>query len=104
MLRTVVLVAALSLAGRWTVGLFAAHRREENPVFQLFSIVAWPALKVTRLLLPRTIPDRLVPALALLLSLVVYLGLGLWQRDVCLRDLSQAGCEKWSAARAQRTR
>jgi uncharacterized protein YggT (Ycf19 family) len=104
MLRTVVLVAAFSLVGRWLVSLFQPRGAEENFVFQLFSVVARPALKLTRWLLPRTIPDRRLPMLALALTLLAFLGLGLWQRDVCLGDLTQVGCEKWAAARTHGTR
>ena len=100
MLRMVVLVAALSLAGRWVVGLFAGRRREENFVYRLFSLIARPPQRVVRWLLPRSIPERWVPTLAWMVALIAYLGLGLWERDVCLRDLSQAGCQNWAAARA----
>ncbi len=102
MLRTVVLVAALALAGRAVVGFFAGPRREQNFVFRLFCVVARPALAVVSRLLPRSIRLRLAPTLTLIVALIAYLALGLWHRDVCLRDLSQLGCEKWAAARAQR--
>jgi hypothetical protein len=100
MLRTVLLVALLALAGRWAVGVFAGRRRDENFVHQLFSLVASPALRAARWLLPRSTAAARLPALAALFAALAYLGLGLWQRDLCLRDLSQAGCEKWAAARS----
>jgi hypothetical protein len=101
MLRTLLLVAWLALAGRWAVGVLAGRRREENFVYQLFSLVAGPALRATRLLLPRRIGASRLPALAAVIAVLAYLALGLWQRDLCLGDLSQAGCEKWAAARAR---
>lgn len=104
MLRTVVLVAALSLVGRWLVALLAGRHRQGNFVFQLFSVVAQPALTVVRRVSPRIVPDRWIGALAFVLMLAAYLGLGLYQRAVCLRDLSQAGCENWAAARSARDR
>ena len=100
MLRMVVLVAALSLAGRWMVGWFAGTHRDENFVYQLFSMICRPAVAATRWLLPRSVPEHRVPVLAWIFALIAYLGLGLWERDVCLRDLSQAGCQNWAAARA----
>jgi hypothetical protein len=103
-LRTVVLVAMLALAGRWVVGVFAGRQREDNFVYRLLSLVASPAMRITRWLLPRTTAASRLPALCALFALAAYLALGLWHRDVCLRDLSQAGCEKWAAARARSDR
>ena len=44
MLRTVLLVALLALAGRWAVAVFAGRGREENFVYRLFSLVAEAAV------------------------------------------------------------
>jgi hypothetical protein len=104
MLRTVALVAALSLAGRWLLALLAGRQRHRNFAFQLLSVVAQPALTMVRWLLPRSVPDRFIASVALGLMLAAYLGCGVYQRAVCLRDLSQVGCENWAAAHSQRPR
>ena len=98
--HTIILVAGLSLLGQGIVGVFNWKRRHENFVFQLFSIVTRPVIVVVRALTPRVILDEHVPLVAFLLLLFGYFGIGLWHREVCLGDLTQAGCTKWAAARA----
>lgn len=99
-LHTLILVAGLSLIGQGIVGIFNWRRRQENFVYQLFSIVSRPVVSFTRLITPRVILDEHVPLVAFLLLLLGYFGVGLWHRDACLADLTQAGCAKWAAARA----
>jgi uncharacterized protein YggT (Ycf19 family) len=101
MLRTVVLVAGLSVAGRWVVGLLSGASRDRNAVYQMLSVIAAPALKAARRVLPRDATDQRAALVAWLLALVAYFGLGLWERDLCLRDLTQVGCGNWAAARGQ---
>ena len=98
--HTLILVAGLSLLGQGIVGVFNWRRRHENFVYQLFSIVSRPAVSFVRLITPRVILDEHVPLVAFLLLLFGYFGIGLWHREVCLQDLTQAGCAKWAAARA----
>jgi hypothetical protein len=102
MLRTVVFVAGLSLAARWVVGLLAGASRDRNAVYQMLSVVAAPALSAARWVLPRGTTERRAALVAWLLALVAYFGVGLWQRDLCLRDLAQAGCSNWAVAHGQR--
>jgi uncharacterized protein YggT (Ycf19 family) len=98
--HTLILVAGLSLLAQGIVGIFNWRRRHENFVYQLFSIITKPVVSFVRLITPRVILDEHVPLVAFLLLLFGYFGIGLWHRDVCLRDLTQAGCSKWAAARA----
>lgn len=98
-LQTLMLVAGLALLGQLIVGLFSWSRRRENVVYQLLGIVASPAVRLARLVSPRVVMDEHVPALAFLLLLVGYFVVGFFHRDVCLADLTQAGCARWAAAR-----
>lgn len=98
--HTLILVAGLSLLAQGIVGIFNWRRRNDNFVYQLFSIVARPVVSAVRLVTPRVILDEHVPLVAFLLLLLAYFGVGLWHREVCLQDLTQAGCAKWAAARA----
>lgn len=98
--HTLILVAGLSLLGQGIVGIFNWRRRHENFVYQLFSIISRPVVSFVRLITPRVILDEHVPLVAFLLLLFGYFGIGLWHREACLQDLSQAGCAKWAAARA----
>ncbi len=93
--HTMILVAALALFGQGVVGIFNWRGRHENFVYQLFSVVTRPVVRVVRLITPRVIIDEHVPLVAFLLLLLGYFGIGLWHRDVCLRDLNQAGCVRW---------
>lgn len=98
-LKTIVAIAGLSLVGRFIVALFNWHQRHNNVVFQLFSLIAKPALVVVRRLSPRAVLDRHVPVAAFLLLLVSYFGLVLWQREECMSNLQQPGCERLAQAR-----
>ena len=95
--HTLILVAALALFGQGIVGVFNWRGRHENFVYQLFSVVTRPVVRVVRLITPRVIIDEHVPLVAFLLLLFGYFGIGLWHRDVCLRDLNQVGCARWAA-------
>lgn len=98
--HTLILVAGLSLLGQGIVGVFNWRRRQDNFVYQVFAIITRPVVAAVRVITPRVILDQHVPLVAFLLLLFGYFGVGLWHRDVCLQDLSQAGCAKWAAARA----
>jgi uncharacterized protein YggT (Ycf19 family) len=99
--QTVFLVAGLALLGQFIVGLFAWGRRGENPVYQLFGIVARPIVRVVRFITPRIVLDQHVPIVAFLLCVMVYFGVAFAHRDVCLSNLNQPGCVKWVQARTQ---
>jgi len=99
-LQTLIMVAGLSLFGQLVVGIFNWNRRHENFVYQLFSILTRPFVRVVRLITPRVVLDQHVPLATFLLLLIGYFAIGFWHRDVCLRDLAQPGCDRWEAARA----
>ena len=95
--NTLILVAGLALLGQGVVGIFNWRGRHQNFIYQLFTIVTRPVVAVVRLITPRVIIDEHVPLVAFLLLLFGYFSIGLWHRDVCMRDLSQAGCARWAA-------
>ena len=97
-LQSLILVAALSLAGQWLVGIFNWGRRHDNFVYQLFSVVTRPVVRLVRLLTPRVILDGHVPAVAFLLLFIAYFAAGFAHRDACLADIEQAGCARWQQA------
>lgn len=99
-IQTVVFVAGLALMGQFLVGAFSWGRREQNPIYQLFGIVARPAVRLVRAITPRVVLDRHVPLAAFVLCFVGYFALGFVHRDVCLQDLRQNACEKWAQARS----
>jgi hypothetical protein len=99
-LQTLILVAGLALLGQGVVGAFNWKRRHENIVYQLLGLVAKPAVWLVRRLTPRIVVDQHIPLATFMLLFFAYLAVGFWQRDVCLKDLTQSGCERWVAARA----
>jgi uncharacterized protein YggT (Ycf19 family) len=101
-LQTVVFIAGLALLGQFMVGLFHWGRRRENPVYQLFGIVARPLVRAVRAVTPRIVLDDHVPIVAFLLCAILYFALGFAHRGVCLSDLGQDGCTKWVQARISR--
>lgn len=98
-LQTLILVAGLSLIGQLIVGIFNWNRRHENFVYQLFDVLTRPLVRLVRRITPRIVLDQHVPLAAFLVLLVGYFAVGVWHRDVCLRDLTQSGCDRWLAAR-----
>ncbi len=68
-LKALVDVALWSLLGQGVVGFLAGSRRDTNPVFQLFRVVASPAVRVVRIAMPKVILDRHVPFVAFFLLL-----------------------------------
>lgn len=100
MVQTIIFVAGLALLGQFLVGVFAWGRRERNPVYQLFGIVARPAIGLVRAITPRLVLDRHIPLATFLICFFAYFAIGFVHRDVCLSDLSQNGCEKWAQARS----
>ena len=99
--QNLLFIAALAMVLQWVVGLFSWRNRHANPVYLMLSFVTAPAYRVVRAILPRGVAEARVPQLAFVLAAVGYLGLGFAHRDVCLPDLSQAGCGKWLAARSR---
>ena len=98
-LQTLILVAGLALFGQLIVGAFNWRGRHQNFVYQLFGIVTRPVVRAVRLITPRVVLDPHVPIVAFLLLFFGYFAVGLVHRDVCLSDLTQAGCTRWAAAR-----
>jgi hypothetical protein len=93
------LIALLALLIQFVVALFAWRYRHENVVYRLMGVVTAPAVWLAGRLLPPSRRSRYAAAAAFALAACLYLALGLWHRDVCLRDLSQPACTKWAIAR-----
>jgi hypothetical protein len=59
--KALVEVAGFSLMGQGIVGLLAGQSRDSNFVFVLFRMIASPATKTVRAILPKAILDRFIP-------------------------------------------
>ncbi len=102
LLQQVLFISALAQLLQLVIGLLAWHRRRQNVVYRLLAVVSRPAVGCAGRLLPAAARARGAPALAFLLAAGLYLLLGLAQRELCLRDLSQAGCQRWVPLHAPR--
>lgn len=96
--QTLVLVAGLALLGQLVVGVFSWGRRHNNFFYQLFELIARPAVKLVRLVTPKVVLDRHIPIGAFMLLLFAYFWLGFEHRESCKAQVDQRGCEKWAAA------
>lgn len=97
-LQSVILVAGLSLLGQLIVGAFNWRGRHDNFVYQLFSIITRPVVRLVRIVTPRVVLDGHVPAVAFLVLLIAYFAVGFAHRDSCRADLRQPACERWQQA------
>jgi uncharacterized protein YggT (Ycf19 family) len=97
-LQSLILVAALSLFGQFIVGMFNWGRRHDNFVYQLFSILTKPVVRLVRVVTPRVIIDGHVPAVAFLFLIIAYFAVGFAHRDACMANINQAGCARWAEA------
>jgi uncharacterized protein YggT (Ycf19 family) len=99
-LQTLILIAALSLFAQLIVGAFNWNRRHQNIVYQMLGVVARPVVKLVRMVTPRFVLDQHIPIATFLLLVFGYFVVILLLRDVCMSDLTQAGCERLAASRA----
>jgi len=81
LLRALIEVAMLALLGQGLLGLIAGTTRQHNPVWQLLRLIASPAVRLMRWLLPAAILDRHVPALTFLALLWLWLWLAWWRQQ-----------------------
>jgi hypothetical protein len=85
-LKAVVEVAGFAYLGQGLVAVFAGARRDQNVIYQVFRIVTGPVTRLTRILMPKFIPDRHIPFFAFGLLLWVWIFL-----IIALASLKQGG-------------
>lgn len=66
-LRALVEVALLALLGQGAVGLLAGAKRHTNPIYQLFTVITKPVMRVVRFITPKPIMDKHLPYVAFFL-------------------------------------
>jgi uncharacterized protein YggT (Ycf19 family) len=98
--QQILFIAALLFVAQLVVGLFHWSARRSNPIWRLFDLLLKPLVNTVKAVLPRRLSERGAPWVAFWLCLVMYLAAGFANRDLCLADLSRAGCDRWVAARA----
>jgi hypothetical protein len=83
-LRALVEVAGCFMLGQGLLYVLAGRRRKENFVYQLFSILTGPVMKMTRAITPRMVRDEHIPIAAFLLLLWLWIGLAIVKRYICV--------------------
>lgn len=79
-LRALVEVALLSLAGQGALALLAGPARESNPVYRVFAIVTAPVLRAARCVAPAAIGARALALLAFTFLFACWILLALAKR------------------------
>ena len=91
--KALVEVAGLALLGQGLLYVLAGAGREQNVFYRVLKIVASPAVKITRLITPRAIPDAQIPMLAFVLVAGLWLGLSLEKVAMCADAPQHPACQ-----------
>jgi uncharacterized protein YggT (Ycf19 family) len=89
LLRALVEVTLLFLAGRGLLALLAGQRRDGNTIYKLFVIVTAPVLRLVRRLVPRQIIDRHLPFVAFGVLFWVWIALAYMKKLYCEANMPQ---------------
>lgn len=79
-LRTLIEVAGYALLGQGLLYLLAGQKRDSNRIYQLLRLIASPAVRVMRAILPRVIIDKHVPVITFFVLFWLWIGLA-WLRQ-----------------------
>ena len=72
------------MLGQGLLYVLAGRKRNDNFVYQLFSILTRPVLRFTRIITPRFVRDDHIPIAAFMLLLWLWIGLQMAKRYVCI--------------------
>ncbi len=100
-LKAVLEVALLALAGQGLVGVFNWSRRHQNVIYQMLGIVVRPFVVVVRWVTPGVVLDRHIPVATFLVLMFAWLGVGMWKISVCNADLTQPSCRDLAQVRQE---
>jgi uncharacterized protein YggT (Ycf19 family) len=84
MLRALIEVAGCAMLGQGLLYVFAGRKRNDNFVYQLFSILTRPVMRLTRAITPRFVRDDHIPIAAFMLLVWLWVGLQMAKRYVCI--------------------
>jgi hypothetical protein len=100
-IKNVLFVALFALFAQWLVGIFNWGKRQQNMIWQLFALIAKPFTSLVRRITPRQVLDQHIPLATFLALLFVLLFVSTSHREVCLKDLTQTGCERFAEVREE---
>jgi hypothetical protein len=90
-------IAGYSLIGLGILHVLSGVNRERNIFYQALKTIAFPAIKLTRWITPRFIPDHRIGWLAFGLVLGVWLAASLYYGNLCRdapAEIQQQLCRK----------
>lgn len=77
-------IALLALAGQFVLGLLAGAKRDQNPFYQVLTLLGRPFVRVARFITPRFVLDRHLPLVAFLILGFVWLAATMAKINHCL--------------------
>jgi uncharacterized protein YggT (Ycf19 family) len=92
--KALIEIAALALLAQFLVGIFAWGRRNENPIYRLFQVIASPVTRLVRLLTPKIVLDRHIPLAAFLILVFAWIATLVGIAHSCAVEPAQAGCAR----------
>jgi uncharacterized protein YggT (Ycf19 family) len=98
-LKALIEIAGLALLAQFLVGLFAWGRRQENPIYRFFQLVASPVTRVVRLVTPKFVLDQHIPLAAFFLLVFAWLAAVYGISRSCADDPQQSSCVRLQQAR-----
>jgi hypothetical protein len=84
LLKTIVEIALMALAGQWVLGILAGAKRDRNVFYKVLEVVASPFVRLVRFITPKVVLDRHIPLAAFLLLCVGWLVLTATRISLCL--------------------
>ena len=81
--RALAEIAGLFLLAQGALFLLAGGTRDKNVIYQLFRIVTRPVTSLTRLMMPKWAPDKLIPYTAFLLLFALWILLAYVRLTIC---------------------
>ena len=86
-LKALAEIAGIALLGQGILYFLAGPNRENNIFYKILKVVTAPALKATRFIAPRFIPDRNIGFLTLFLIMVIWVILTIAKIKLVLEAL-----------------
>jgi hypothetical protein len=93
-LKALIEIAGLALLAQFLVGVFAWGRRQENPIYRLFQLIASPVTRAVRFVTPKVVLDQHIPVAAFLILVFAWMVTVYGIARSCAAEPQQAACER----------
>ena len=78
-------IALLALLGQGVLAILAGAKREQNLFYQVLQIITRPVFAGARLITPKVVIDRHLPAVAFLLLAFIWIVATITKIDLCVQ-------------------